>query len=486
MRLFTLTITLLVIANMLVSAQPPDTLWTRTFGGEGWDSGNNVKQTDDGGYIIAGSTTSFGVGHSDIWLLKTDSTGREEWSRTFGEINNDYGRSVHQTNDGGYIIVGSIGSNNPWNSDVRLIKVDSTGNDEWIQTFGGEGSDDGYCIQQTIDGGFIISGLTNSFGNGVEDGWLIKTDSNGEEEWNQTYGGQYNDYLLSVQQTNDGGYIATGYTNSRIPDVNDVWMVKTDSTGNEQWDQTFGGGADDFGKNIHQTVDEGYIIVGVTESFSAGIRDVLLIKTDSTGNEQWHQTFGDDGWNEGYSLKQTNDGGYIIIGNTESLVAVYLDVWLIKTDSDGEVEWEQTFGGTDDDWGTGVDQTGDSGYIIIGNTDPFFSGNWDVLLIRVDSEGNEIIESTMNYPTDYFVEEVYPNPFNSSTTISVELPRSSELKLSVYNITGQEVAVLANEQCSVGYHHFTFNAGELSSGIYFIHARVPGKMDEVRKVVLLR
>jgi len=300
--------------------------FVNTFGGSSNDSGNSVQQTTDGGYIITGSTGTY----SDVLLIKTDSDGNEEWNKTFGGSDSDNGSSVQQTQDGGYIITGTIWSfGSGQQKDVWLIKTDSNGNEEWNQTFGGSDSDGGSSVQQTQDGGYIITGYTWSFGSGYSDVWLIKTDSNGNEEWNKTFGGSDSDFGNSVQQTTDGGYIITGYILGSV-----VWLIKTDPNGNEEWNKTFGSSADE-GRSVQQTQDGGYIITGSTQSFGSGQEDVYLIKTDSNGNEEWNQTFGGSSNDWGSSVQQTHDGGYIITGSTWSFGSGYSDVWLIKTDPQG-------------------------------------------------------------------------------------------------------------------------------------------------------
>ena len=360
------------------------TLFTKNFGGNLWDYGNSVQQTIDGGYIITGEISSSENGSSDIWLIKTDSEGQEEWNQTFDGNDRDYGKSVQQTVDGGYVITGSTGSD--YSYDVWLIKTDSKGKEEWNQTFSGYHKDYGHSVQQTIDGGYIITGETSSSGNGSSDVLLIKTDQQGQEEWIQTFGGSDYDIGNSIEQTYDGGYIITGSTRSYGNGSDDILLIKTNSQGQEEWNQTFGGGYIDIGNSIKQTSDNGYIITGYTQSYGNGSRDVWLIKTNSQGNEEWNQTFGGSYVDIGNSIQQTTDGGYIIAGSKGT--DYYSDLWLIKTDYQGNQEWNKTFGGSDYDFGIAVQQTTDDGYIITGHTRSFGNGGYDVFLIKTDFQGN--------------------------------------------------------------------------------------------------
>jgi hypothetical protein len=209
-----------------------------------------------------------------------------------------------------------------------LIKTDASGNKTWARTFGGTGDDGGYSVQQTSDGGYIVAGHTTSYGAGNNDAWLIKTDASGDETWEKTLGGASYDWGYSVQQTSDGGYIITGYTGDNGVDSSGVWLIKTDASGNKSWDKTFGGAGE--GHSVQQASDGGYIIAGSTQSYGAGGSDVWLIKTDASGNKTWDIAFGGANWDWGYSVRQTSDSGYVIAGSTQSYGAGGSDVWLIK------------------------------------------------------------------------------------------------------------------------------------------------------------
>ena len=395
---------------------PPEEEWNVTFGGMEDDFGNSVQETSDGGYIITGKTSSFGAGKGDVWLIKTDPNGTEQWNNTFGGMEDDFGNSVQETSDGGYIISGGTRSYGSGNTSVWLIKTDSGGIENWSKTFGGSDNDWGSSVQETSDKGYIITGRTMSFGAGNGDVWLIKTYQNGTEQWNMTFNGPNYDYGFSVQETSDGGYIVSGGTWSYGSGGEDVWLIKTDLNGTEEWNNTFDGSFNDYGFSVQETSD-GYIIIGKTMPYSYNTSDAWLIKTDLDGNKQWAKTFGGPGDDWGYSVNVTSDGGYIISGRTSSFGSGNDDVWLIKTDLDGNEQWNKTFGGSDYDRGDSIWQTLDGGYIISGRTSSFGSGNYDAWLIKVKGEGIENLSpnaSFTNTPEKPFVNQT--TTFNASNS----------------------------------------------------------------------
>jgi len=372
----------------------PTTCWSRTFGGPRLDIAYSVQQTSDGGYIVAGRTQSYGEGEDDFYLVKTDLKGNKQWSKTFGGSSYDEAHAVQQTSDGGYIIAGGTNSYGAGQMDIYLVKTDSKGDEQWSKTFGGSGFDMAYSVQQTSDGGYIVAGCTRSYGAGDNDFYLVKTDSTGDEQWSKTFGGPDYERADSVRQTLDGGYILAGVMES-LPSgqVHDMYVVKTDSSGNEQWSKRFGSPKPreanrsnyDEAHSVQQTSDGGYIIAGESDSFGPGY-DIYLVKTDPNGDTVWQKTIGGLGPYEGYSVQQTGDGGYIIAGSTFNAGAK--DFYVVKTDSEGNKVWDRTFGGSEYETAYSVQQTSDGGYIVAGDTDSYGAGNKDFYLIKTDAEGN--------------------------------------------------------------------------------------------------
>jgi PKD repeat protein len=376
--------------------------WNEAFGGEMNDKFYSVQQTSDGGYIVAGVNESERGGDADVFLIKTDSQGRVgedqniiTFKKTFDNSHHDEGRSVVETglvgNADGYIVVGSTYSDVSGGVDVWLIRTDEDGNVIWEECFGGAAVDRGYSVQQTSDGGYIVVGETYSadLGGGVGnagfgDAYLIKVDSNGGLEWQKTFGGESLDIGYSVQQTLDGGYVLAGQTYSAGHGSSDVYVVKTDSLGDEVWAKRYGGKDVDVGYSVQQTED-GYIVVGATYSEGAGDYDVYLVKTDSAGFRQWEQTFGGSEPDWGYSVQQTSDNGYIIAGSTQSYGSGSKDLWLVKTDAGGIEQWNKAIGGTGSDIARCVDQALDGGYIIAGENGSLGSGEIYAWLTRVSN-----------------------------------------------------------------------------------------------------
>jgi hypothetical protein len=383
--------------------------WSKVIGGLGSDiPDGNMFQTNDGGYIISGGTTSFGAGGFDAWLVKTDAFGNVEWQKAYGGPLDDRANDMCKTSDGGFLLAGYTNSYGAGNSDFWLIKTNSTGNMQWNQTYGGIGLDQAYWVTQTTDGGFAVVGNTNSTGAGNADFWLIKTNSTGFMQWNQTYGGNGIEAAFGLLQATDGGYAMIGYTASFGAGSRDVWLFKTDTAGNMIWNKTYGGSASEQAFDLVQTTDGGYAITGYTLSFAtgpAGTYDAWLIKTDAAGNMQWNKTYGGNGNEYGIHILKSVEGGYFICGMTTSFGAGGMDAWLIKTDTAGNMIWNKTYGGINTEVAWSMCQTVDGGFTVAAGTHSFGFGtpaDPDCYLIKTDIElGLAQIDSTANSITLY-------------------------------------------------------------------------------------
>lgn len=392
-----------LIKNQFVGRTPVPLLtprgWMKTFGGDNGDNGRSVQQTSDGGYIVIGVTFSFGAGAADFWVIKTDSNGNILWNKTFGGSNWDVPEDVKQTTDNGFILTGRTHSFGVGNIDIWVIKLDETGDIVWNKTYGTQYWEGGAESQQTTDGGYIIIGSRSLTQVSSFDLVLYKIDKDGNEQWNRTFGGQAEDYGASVRQTKDGGYILTGSTSSYEPSNNNraFWLIKTDENGIIQWNRTYGGTtSDDVATSVELTSDDGYIIIGSKGVSESSHPDIWIIKTNHYGDEQWNKTYGGAQDEYGWGGYQTRDGGYVMIGTTSSYGAGEDDVWMIKTDAYGDEVWNRTYGGNNGDGGYAVNQTSDGGYIITGYTYTTDAYAGDLWLIKTDSQGKSKTTSFNN------------------------------------------------------------------------------------------
>ena len=350
-------------------------------------SGQYVQQTTDKGYIVTGFEGESISGNQNNYkvktlLLKYDGNGNKEWRETYELIYNNTGYSVQQTKDQGYIIGGSISTSNK--SYAMLLKINEQGKKEWMKTFEGGGFAQGTEVQQTNDNGYILTGSSRSFLNSsISAVLLLKTDVNGTEEWNKTFVFGNRSMGYSVQQTQDLGYIISGSVSSEGLNSS-VLLIKTDNNGEKHWNIFFAFMDINEGYSVQQTEDLGFIIGGYAFDMGKLKNYALLIKTDEYGTKQWHKTFNNK---FGFSVQQTNDKGYIICGMTQTIYNYY--ALLLKTDENGNEEWEKTYPGLGVAQGFKAKQTIDKGFILTGSTSrSIFSTEMFVLVLKTDEEGN--------------------------------------------------------------------------------------------------
>ncbi|MFA6336440.1 MAG: hypothetical protein WCX23_00500 [Candidatus Paceibacterota bacterium] len=365
-------------------AEPEEITWIKTFGGSGNDVSRSIRQTSDGGYVLAGYTNSSGAGGYDFLVIKIDSSGNVSWSKTFGGPGSDSIRFAQQTSDGGYVLAGETSSYGAGGSDSFIIKLDSSGNVSWSKTFGGPGSDGIFSAQQTSDGGYVLTGITDSYGvggYGINNIFITKLDSSGNVSWSKIIEISGIDFAYSAQQTSDGGYVLAGKSA-----FDGFLVIKLDSSGNVSWSKFFNG--DGMTYSIRQTSDGGYVLAGYTDDYGAGDSDLIVIKLDSSGNVSWSKIIGGPGSDNVFSAQQTSDGGYVLAGETSSYGAGGSDSFIIKLDSSGNVSWSKTFGGPGSEAISSIQQTSDGGYIAAGYTNSYGAGGYDSFIIKLDSSGN--------------------------------------------------------------------------------------------------
>lgn len=514
---------------LIKTDQSGNIIWINGYGGNNDDEGNAVVQTSDGGFVAAGYTKSYGSGGTDFYLIKVDANGNQLWDRVFGGTSDEEVYSMVLTDDGGFLLAGATSSFGSGSRDIWLVKTDASGNQQWTKTIGGLSSDGARSISKTSDGGYIITGWTFSYGPGaVGNVWLVKTDAAGNMVWNKFFGGTDVDRGLSVKQTSDGGYILTGYTASSGAGLDDMLLIKTDSLGNAQWQNTFGGSGRDYGNSVIQSSDGGFVVTGYTLSSGAGGDDLWIVKTDELGNQLWSKTLGGAQSDVGNYLIETSDGSFVITGYTLSFGAGLHDVWLIKLASvipvelvsfnalvrgnDIELKWitaseinnkgfeiekcltQTPFKGEGFiDWislgfvkGNGTSTEMNSYEFVDQNLEP---GKYTYRLKQIDYDGNfsfsNIVEAEIFAPDEFSLEQNYPNPFNPATVISWQSPVGSHQTLRIYDVLGNEVETLVDEYRQAGRFKVEFYASNLADGVY-IYKLTVGNYTATRKMILMK
>ncbi len=355
----------------------------KSYGGVGGETGHSLQITTDKGYVLGGLTNSNGSGNLDFYLVRTDSIGNLLWAKSYGTPEIEIGYSVKQTSDEGFIIAGYSESNSIYTNSV-LIKTDPNGDTLWTRYYGGFNFSQCFSVEQTTDHGFILAGVVYALSN--LDAQLIKTDSAGNPVWITSFGGNSHDVAYSVQQTYDGGYIVTGYMQDTGITGRNVFLAKMDSVGAIVWTKNFIGFGTDLGNSVEQTLDSGFIVCGQTLSFGNGNSDVFVIRTDKNGDTLWTKTYGGTNYDNGNSIKQTLDGGFIVSGETQSFGVTQRDGYVIKLDANGNLQWSTYFIGTDYGDLFSVQQNEDQSYVLCGLT--IRSGDQEMYLIRTDSIGS--------------------------------------------------------------------------------------------------
>ncbi|MFN0174453.1 MAG: T9SS type A sorting domain-containing protein [Saprospiraceae bacterium] len=482
----------------IILAQP-SIQWQKAFGGTKSEEAYSIHQTEDGGYIVAGTTSSndgdvFGNhGTVDFWVLKLDSTGSVQWKKPYGGGTDEQASAIQQTADRGYIVVGYTLSNtwdvsgNHGYYDGWVLKLDSLGGIQWQRCLGGSDWDEAYDVQQTSDGGYIVAGHSRStdgdvtVNHGDLDYWLVKLDSMGNLEWQRSHGGSHEDIAYAVSQTSDGGYIVAGEAFSIDGDVtgnhggSDCWVVKLNYEGKIEWEKSLGGTSIDRGNDILQSRNGGYVAFGQTYSNNGdvtgnhGANDFWAVKLGIDGDIEWKEAYGGSNEDFGRSISQTSDGGYVMTGMTQSNNGDVLgndggaDVWVLKISELGELQWQKTFGGTQAEGAHSIQQTTDGGYVFAGFA---WSNNGDVSGMHGYGDFWVVKLSPESSPTSSpqaLILELFPNPAINS--ISLKIPTEEPiLSVSITDLLGREIK---SETITNGGNA---NISALTNGLYLLRA----------------
>jgi hypothetical protein len=463
---------------MLAKASP--ITFQRTYGGPDDDIGFCAQQTMDGGYIVTGFygvLTDSGFG----WLIKTDEHGDTVWTRKIG------GAWALQTADSGFIALGGVDSSDSGPGGVCLVKTDDRGNMLWRQVYAG--SDNGAnMVEQTADGGYVMTGFASYFGPNGGDVHIIKTDSVGDTLWTRTYGGPGLDDGSSIRQTSDHGYVIAALTMSFGAGNQKIWVIKTDSLGDTLWTRLFGGDSTSGSGWAQQTTDGGYFVAGWTCLY-APTPQTYLIKTDSAGDTLWTRTIGGRSYfTEGRTGQQVKDDGYIIVGGCQDTITGNIDVYLARADANGDTLWTRTFGGPGYDDGLSVQQTADGGFIICGQTYSFGAGGSDFYLVKTDENGNLAVAEPKTSPPRKPVLSLacVPNPFSATTIIrfSSETLDAKPALMCIFDVQGRLVRTLSAGQASQTIWDGRDDAGRrLPSGAYLVRYATAGTHATARVVL---
>ncbi|QMU31032.1 T9SS type A sorting domain-containing protein [Adhaeribacter radiodurans] len=511
--------------------------WNMRYGGSGYDVLTSVIKTADGGYLsggyspsgISGDKTQASRGKNDFWIVKTNANGKKLWDKRYGGSGDDYLNRVIQTQDGGYLLAGSSLSGTSGDKtqatrgdrDYWIVKISNTGAKQWDKRYGGTGYDELKKVIQLSTGEYILAGYSNSPAGGNKsqasqgglDYWIVKVNSTGSQLWDKTYGGTLNETLTGIVQASNGGFLLGG---SSLSDKggnksevsrggSDFWLVRVDKNGNQVWDKTYGGSGQDEAYSLGRSGKSDYFISGQSDSpvgadktrDSQGFKDFWFLKINSTGGKIWDKRFGGNFDDEVRASIQTQDGGYLLAGMSASRKSGNKtqdsqgssDYWIVKTDADGMYQWDKRFGGSTVEELRAVIQTDDGGYLLAGKSLSGASGDrkqpsqgeYDYWLVKVAPETTPIIAAREAQPVTDPVKETrlnllkaYPNPFGEKVTISFTLPQTQPANVKVYDNQGWEITTLFQGEAKANQkYEVKWQAGNKPAGLYFLQLQTP-------------
>lgn len=458
-------------------------MWTKTVGGPANDIGLSMVPAFGGGYVISGETDSYGAGYFDAFVMKLDENGSVIWNKTFGGAGNDYGEAIVRTTDSCYAIGGYTSSYGMGDYDMYITKIDQAGNIMWTRTVGSAGYDYALSIVETIDKGFALCGSTSAFGQGYTDLYMAKLDSNGNLQWSRTVGGTQGDFGSYIIQSTDGGYVLAGVTLSFGAGQYDIYIVKLSSSGALEWTRTVGGADFEYLYSIIQCSDGGYAAAGSTASYGAGGYDEFTLKLNSAGVLEWAKSIGGTGDDAARTVIQT-PMGYLTAGESGSFGAGGFDMFITGLDSLGN-SCGNTFSHSPSTGSGGVISSPVS--IVTAPTMLYstpspsagLGGNMNsICIIGIHSISNEI-------PSSFELYQNFPNPFNPITHFGFRIADFGSVNLSIFDILGREVETLVKQELNPGTYEAEWNAGNFPGGVYYYRLSAKNHI-ETKKMVLVK
>ncbi|MDY0101484.1 MAG: T9SS type A sorting domain-containing protein [Lentimicrobium sp.] len=480
-------ITILFINNIVLHAQTlPLLKWSKTYEGIYSDIARQIMPTNDGGFVMVGESESYGPGIISTLLIKCDSTGVEEWSKTYGGSAFDLPTSVIQTTDNGFLIATYTTSFPPEGTNIRLIKTDPAGETLWTSVIPNSNgcliSLSG-CVVQTPDVGYLIAGY----------GWkdpncnqimLFKVNASGEAEWFKEIGGFSDDYGANIQLTNEGNIILAGYTFSYGNGLCDGYLLKLDQNGETIWTSVTGGTDYDSYRFVRPTSDGGYIAVGSTQSFGKGEQG-FVVKTDADGLVQWTAAHGGN-INEGFEgVVETANHDFLLSGSTNSYGNGEHDFLIMRIDAAGALLGMETYGGSNEDFGSTIEIMANGDYIAAASNwgDTFL--DFQALCFEADSIATSIESFAELSSSSISFDAISPNPVTNQARIDFYLAKPSLTNIQLLNLNGSVVEELFSESLSQGEHTIVYTAGELKPGIYLCRIQTDDSL-AVKKMIKIR
>lgn len=486
-----LLIATLTVVMMGAASAELDTVWVNTYGGAAADGFRQAIPTSDGGFVAVGYTYSFGAGDVDLFAVKTDGAGDTLWMRAYGGPSMDYGHGICETDDGSYVLAGYTMSFGAGREDVYLLKLDADGDTLWVRTYGGSGLDEAKSVCFTSDGHIVVAGQTESFGSGRSDVYLLKLGADGDTVWTRVFGGSRGEWAEGVCEMADGCYGISGTTGS-FNSTRDAYVLKIDPLGNIVWEDNYGSSnlyREDYGMRVFAMADTGVVATGWrTDQDNADPCQAAFLRLNQAGGQQRYLKHSDPYVEYGSSICQVADEGFLICGAAKNETTHKNDLFLIRRIQGIGWAWSQTIGGDGSDWGCSALEIEPGYYIIAGYTESSGNGSFDGWLLKM-READAAVPAVRAGST-VFLAVPTPNPFGPMSALSFTLPCAMQTELAMYDVSGRRIAILTQGLLGPGEHAVIWygrddRGVEVSPGVYVARLRA-GVSTVSRKVVRLK